>query len=164
MSQLEMWSALHQSKIFSNPFPGTGNLDFHKSHWNWALHYSTQNGIMRQASKATISLVASHVKGNKLKDIHPTQHMWRWLGFSWLTGDGGFCNHESHNIWIHVWSNPSVLKLLLSFFLPVTANKNGSPVISSTLSIGQDVKQLMWLATPCQSYSRIKQMRRLLSW
>jgi len=59
-----------------------------------------------------------------LKDIHPTHtnksshgsserllkitfRIWCWLGFSWLTGDGGLCNHVSHNIWIHVWSNPS---------------------------------------------------------
>ena len=59
-----------------------------------------------------------------MKDIHPTHtnksshgsserllkitfRIWCWLGFSWLTGDGGLCNHVSHNTWIHVWSNPS---------------------------------------------------------
>jgi len=37
-------SQIQNSAINQNPkFSGTGNLDFHRSHWNWALHYSTQN-------------------------------------------------------------------------------------------------------------------------
>lgn len=104
-----------------------------------------------------------------MKDIHPphtnksfhgslerlltvTFRMWCWLGFSWLPGDGGLCNHENHNIWFHVWSNPSVLKLLLSFFLPVTANKNGSPVISSTLTGA--LRQLVDKMTYCHEHTR----------
>jgi len=41
-------SQIQNSAINQNPkFPGTGNLDFHISHWNWALHYSTQNAESR---------------------------------------------------------------------------------------------------------------------
>ena len=37
-------SQIRNSAINQNPkFQGTGNLDFHRSHRNWALHYSTQN-------------------------------------------------------------------------------------------------------------------------
>jgi len=52
-------SQIQNSVINQNPkFSGTGNLDFHRSHWNWALHYSTQNAESwrKQASKAIISL------------------------------------------------------------------------------------------------------------
>jgi len=89
--------------------------------------FNTKCRIMKQASKQSnyiTRLLPQMWRGNKLKDIHPTytnkssrsslerlltitDHMWCWLGFSWLIGDGGFCNHVSHNIWNHVWSNHS---------------------------------------------------------
>jgi len=115
-------SQIQNSAINQNPkFPGTGNLDFHISHWNWALHYSTQNTESRSKKQSNYITWFIGKTTNKLKDIHPTHtnksfhgsserlltitfRMWCWLG---LTGDGGLCNHVSHNTWIHVWSNPS---------------------------------------------------------
>jgi hypothetical protein len=71
-------------------------------------------------------------------------HMRGWLMFSWHPKDGGFCNHGSHNIWIHVWSMPSVLKAPLSFLLCVAANmKDSLRLASNTLSIAQDVMKLL---------------------
>lgn len=58
-------------------------------------------------------------------------HVRGWLKFFWHPKDGGFCNHGSRNIWIHVWSMPSVLKAPLSFFLYVAANMKDSLRLAS---------------------------------
>jgi hypothetical protein len=58
-------------------------------------------------------------------------------GKSWLPQEGGFCNHGSDHIWIHVRSWPPVLKIALAFFFCVSANSNRRSTVCNTLSNNQ---------------------------
>lgn len=71
-----------------------------------------------------------------------------WYAASWFPQDGGFCNHGSDNVWIHVWSWPPVLEIPFPGFLSVPSDTNGCPTVCNSLfnscNIGSDTKWKCW--------------------